>query len=696
MSYEDRVKQIQNGLEIVDLVKKIRQQPAEKPTYGRSAISAPSTRDRAAAWELFHKSTLDETGLEGLPDEKGDDIAVSGDGDIIQYDIHDANSGGSRTYKESKWDDDDEPVLENKLVTNIQQDDNRRDSSNRKFDNKDDCGENNRQERSSWSDGCTETDQTDMPSILKSSVYQNTNAPRYPPEGKKEHTMNPNAKEYVPLSKQNESLSPENMHTSSDAETPHNDHIYTKPKNKTSTQKDSSIPSVKPRLARQIMRNPMPSIEEESLAVMANKKQRTPLYDLSEVDNDPIPIKLPRSKMEFDDNNDDDDISMSILDIDNDLGISSDTLFDLADLETDNDRRNSMASKIISSIVEDAVNRPGSSEEVIYVTNRPPHTIDEGDPGPSNRKLRALSMTDAGKYDFGEQEQYVKKGTEENTTYPGMDQKSRSKNGAIRSVQKSNPSPLKKNATAENVQSIVKMKAVQEFPIKRTDDSAEGDNSGNGKLDNDIPIDFDDYFDQLTTRLDKEDILKELLRNQLTMLSKIGDEETTINLLRGLTNNYKALSAKVDALDRNIGRLGLAVSSMEQMLASMRIMIPGKPQENDSKPRNPMLKPVISRLTIQPEEVIDIDIEEGKGRKEIIRAKKELFIEPLDSTKTNATQFIPDNSPISKQTLTAIVINRIKDVELRSAFLSKIKTTDATEEIRVLHKNIKEAMNAGL
>ncbi|URD31406.1 V protein [Hipposideros bat paramyxovirus] len=70
---------VDNGLKIAEFIQENRSK--ENPTYGRSAISTPSTADRTAAWELFlHETSGDSTGQERATQSK--DGATKDEGTI--------------------------------------------------------------------------------------------------------------------------------------------------------------------------------------------------------------------------------------------------------------------------------------------------------------------------------------------------------------------------------------------------------------------------------------------------------------------------------------------------------------------------------------------------------------------------------------------------------------------------------------
>nr|UUV47243.1 phosphoprotein [Langya virus] len=694
MSYEDRIRQIQNGLEIVDLVKKVRKESIEKPTYGRSAIGLPTTKDRTAAWELFHQSTVDETRPEELSLEERNGTISSRDGVGISEPIHHADSGGGRTYKESKWDEGDEPILENQLVTNIQSNDTGRKITYGKSDHSYADSQDNRTEGSKWSDGCTTIDSSDVSSILQGSLSQDTDATR--PRGKTAPAfqMNPNAKEYYPknhLSKQ------ESCTNDLDKVTNHNKD--TKGQEKGSAyvfEVESNKPTIRPRMAKQIQIESPPEDGTEIINLTITPKQRKSILKEQKSDDDAVPKKQPKPDLIVIEEEDEDQQSEPIENIDKSESESDITIFDLADQAADHVRRTQMTAKAIGGIIEASLKNPSDFGEIVYLSDGPTQVSSPEGKKEGGRKLRALDRTESGKSESETSSKQVKKGIEENTVSTGMVQKSRSKTGATQCAPKSNQSHQERNAPVSSVQSSVKMNIVRK---SSTSEQSTGNDQGYTSEDStqsSANISFDDYFDGLTNNLSKEDIMKEIYRNQLVMLSKLEENNATSELIKLVANNQKATLAKLDALDRNISRLGLAVSSMEQMLASMRIMIPGKPVDTNDKQKNPLLKPVIGRSSTRAEEVIDINPDLGSGKTSLHSAKKELFIEPLDPNKTNATQFIPEDSSVTIQTLRAIVINRVNDNELKSAFLAKINENLSLDQIRKIHKQIKEALQAGL
>ncbi|UBB42269.1 phosphoprotein [Wenzhou Apodemus agrarius henipavirus 1] len=694
MSHEEKLRQIKNGLEVVDLVKKIRAGPIEKPTYGRSAIGAPSTKERANAWELFHQSTLDEAGSNEPHLEEGDDNTNSRNDMGISDDTLHAIGGRARTYKESDWDDGEEPILENKLAANIQQHDPGRTPTDSKSDHTYAGCRDNRAEGSRQGHGCAEINKSNLPFIFQSNLSQDPNVEDIGTKNEGKYTMNPNAKEYIPIQYQGVSKSesePQGEHGANN-ETVN----VTTPDGEKVQSSDGSRPSVKPRMIRHMQSDPQISCDACVIDPIILTKQRMPIPDISEIDEPPKPISLSKAKLELLYEEDEDQESIPIEDVDKDKFGSQDTIFDLSDTNPDNERRNVMAAKTIGKIISDSLKDDGVKEGVIYLSEKPVNPVATSSHEDGKRKLKALEKTKAGKGPEGLPTSDVKKGIEKNTVSTGMDQKSKSKNGAILNVQESRQNQQKRSAPVDNVQSTVKMRNARESSTSEDDSAVVVTSSVAESPQSADSISFDDYFEKLSTQLTQQDLLKEIYRNQLSVLSKLNENSIDADSFKVLINNQRATLAKLDALDRNVSKLGLAVSSMEQMLASMRIMIPGKPIEEGNKPKNPTLKPVIGRDTVKAEEVINIDPDKASTGGCNKMAKSNLFLEPLNSQKTNATQFIPENDSVSKKTLSALVINRIRDDALRRALLSSLEKATSQETVTKLHAHIKEAIAANL
>ncbi|AHM23772.1 V protein [Mojiang virus] len=408
MSYEDRIKQIQNGLQIVDLVKKVRQESIEKPTYGRSAIGLPTTKDRAAAWELFHKSSLDEAGPEELPLKEGDDPADTRDGVGIPEPLHNVDSGGSRTYKEANWDEGDEPILENQLVTNIQPNDPGRKTAYGKSDHTYADSTNNRTKGGEWSNGCSSPNKVDVSGIFQGDVPKDTDAEGPSEKPKSSFRMNPNAQEYIPrdltpLTVIIDSCPFDHNHADDDSEDQTEDSAYV-------FEAGLNKPAVKPRMIKAAQKETLVDQDGEVMNLSILPKQRKSILNKPIGAEDAIPKKQARPSLVVIEEDDEDQKSEPIENIDKSDAGSDITIFDIADKATDHLRRNQMAVKAIGNIIETSAGVPIIQEEVIYLSDRPTQPAPEKIPAKESRKLRALEKTESGKGESDSGLRLVKKG----------------------------------------------------------------------------------------------------------------------------------------------------------------------------------------------------------------------------------------------------------------------------------------------
>ncbi|UQM99521.1 V protein [melian virus] len=390
MSHEDRIRQIQNGLKIIDLVDEIRSNNQQKPTYGRSAISLPTTRERTNAWELFHQVATDANGYEKGPDKKRDDNTEERDERGSEHDDNDISGRGERTFKESTWDDSDNIIFENSLATNIQQNDSRRESSNRITDNKNDDSKRDNTSRGGQSNGRAEDDQINLPSILKGGLSADRDASRFGESTKS--VMNPNAKEYIPKyvydqwSRGGNQDSPESKAPVTGIQL----------ENKVGPE----IPPAKPGMQKKIkdsdkypefqgINSPPPIPKKRGCVLLIPDTNIEPIEsegsEEEEEDEDQIvPTGNTEKNSEF---------RNSAA-----LSSSQETIFQISDYETDNERRNKMGSRLPKEIEKEVIKEGqkgnGKKEEV---TKKAGNSSDkEKKPKKEGRKLRALQNTDAG------------------------------------------------------------------------------------------------------------------------------------------------------------------------------------------------------------------------------------------------------------------------------------------------------------
>ncbi|UQM99530.1 V protein [denwin virus] len=398
MSYEDRVKQIQNGLQIVELVNEIRANNKPKPTYGRSAISLPSTKDRTSAWELFHQVASDANGHEERPNKEGDDSVERGNVRGVEYDNDDTSGRGERSFKEANWDESDNIILENPLAANIHKDDSGRESANRVINNKDDVSKCDNAHRGLQSNGSTENDQVGVPSILKSSLSTDRDAQGS--NNKTKHQMNPYAQEYVPKWSTNTA----------------NNIVESKKDQDTSdscTQKNQGN-LIKPMMQKKILDCDKYPGAIDNVKLTPIPKQRGSIINRIDMNIEPI-----ESGDESEDDEDDDQVvpetgEQDVDSLEKNLTLSSsqETLFNISDYETDNERRNRWSLKPVRTLSE--CDSTGETKEEMAEKKSKMENPNQDLKPKEGRKLRALQSTNAGKEGQPEKEAYntgdIKKG----------------------------------------------------------------------------------------------------------------------------------------------------------------------------------------------------------------------------------------------------------------------------------------------
>nr|WIU81492.1 phosphoprotein [Crocidura tanakae henipavirus] len=276
----------------------------------------------------------------------------------------------------------------------------------------------------------------------------------------------------------------------------------------------------------------------------------------------------------------------------------------------------------------------------------------------------------------------IKKGTEKNISSAGMGKELTSMNGAIRAAHQSNQTKDNKSVLVGYVQ-----------PTAMTQNAVELSQNEQPTTTGTTET-FDNYIDNVVINTTEIDRFKLLYKTQLDILVKLESLEALYSKMVDVETTLQDTKTRVDALDRNVGKLGLSNSLIEQMISSMRIMIPGTPSVDTKTDVNPTLVPVVGRRNQKVNDVIDIDMSsEMKGP---FSAKNNLVLEPLDMTKTNASQFITVCDKSTKNALYGLIINRVKDIDVRGALLERLEETKTDVDIRNLHKIIKEVIDGNL
>ncbi|UOX73001.1 phosphoprotein [Wufeng Crocidura attenuata henipavirus 1] len=276
----------------------------------------------------------------------------------------------------------------------------------------------------------------------------------------------------------------------------------------------------------------------------------------------------------------------------------------------------------------------------------------------------------------------IKKGTEKNINSVGMGKELTSTSGATQAAHQSNQTKDNRSVLVGYVQ-----------PTAMTQNVVES--SQNDQSTSTYPTEtFDEYIDSIVTNTSEIDRFKIIYKTQLDILVKLESLEALYSKMVDIDTTLQDTRNRVDALDRSVGKLGLSNSLIEQMISSMRIMIPGTPSVETKTDVNPTLVPVVGRKNQKVSDVINIDMSsEMRGP---FVAKSNLVLEPLDMTKTNASQFITVCDKSTKNALYGLIINRVKDVDIRGALLEKLEDTKTDADIRNLHKIIKEVIDGNL
>uniref|UniRef100_A0AB38ZJR0 Phosphoprotein n=1 Tax=Jingmen Crocidura shantungensis henipavirus 1 TaxID=2928971 RepID=A0AB38ZJR0_9MONO len=586
MSYDDKLKQIDQGLAAIDYINQLRKTEVEKRTYGRSAIGLPKIKDRAQAWELFINSVPEETGHEEGGVQSIDEGAGEGDRSGHGHDENDLDTEVGREFRESTWEDSDDIILEDELVTYIPKHDKGRKAPDGQSNNEASNVKDNLSSRDRKSNGSVVSFTESLPIILEDSADQTGLADdedteerlnelaRWLEESDVDSSYNIHEQKEQD---QNLLLQDQNISTTEGEATESDipDHNYPR------TRPGTPIPK-----HRQIIR-------------------RDQVTDASGPELDPSDHNAPKR-------------------------LKAITTF-IKKIEADAERLTSE---------------------------------------PSTAKSK------------GKQDNVIKKGTERSINCAGTGKELRSENGATQHVLQSDQTKGNKNVPVGHVQPTAMIQNAME--LGETELTTNSDNTET----------FDAYVEQVIANTNETDRFKILYKSQLDILVKLETLEALFSKLSDIDLVQQDMRNRVDSLDRSIGKLGLSISLIEQMISSMRIMIPGTPVVDSKIDKNPTLLPVVGRKGQKVSDIIDIDMTQSSNGP--FRVKSNLILEPLDMAKTNASQFITVCDKSTKNALYGLIINRVKDIDIRGALLEKLEESKTDTDIRELHKIIKEVIDGNL
>lgn len=672
---DEHQKQIEKGLEVVDFIQKSRQQNLPRPTYGRSAIELPTTKQRTAAWEAFGVSQLENSGEQEGATEVVNGTTDGGDEHGVRDDAVSSREEGQRAYREGKWDDEEGLILEDPMVTDIQDDGKRREITNSKSPYKSSHSKDNYLSGGGDGNGGYTSDSGYMPSVRSSSISEDGGDQSGSEKGN--YVLNPKAAEFTPSN--NKELNSNRTLSSSDSNL---DMILDEPNRKPNhdqiqiTQSSISISSSS---------NPTPS--KRRLAALKRSKAGSAVLVSSETGNNSL-IDVKRG---IERNSVSDGTEMRLPSMNGATHSVHQSLKKPKDFN------------VCASDVRGFANKKTVQELVSLENQRQKNIIT--DIQRKNKQLTSIHTVLDGLKDI-----------KTNVT----------KTLECKKGKKPNLNPINEGEDLDDTGSTISFNddSLESVKLTNTDDC--GGDSASECMDNskpefpsltdqdvreavevastnrlDVGIDLDDYISSLLQHANSKQIMGEVLRTNIKIMAKINMIDEVLDKMDSLLMNQGAVMSKVDALDREVGKVGLSISAVEQLVTSMRIIIPGDIKKGSSVSgesdisMNPTLKPVIGRQNIKLDEVIDVDFDEVNLSKGVPKIKESLLLEDLDMSKTNASQFIPDSTPESRSTLCALIEARIQDPDLRSMFISAVLESDDEDSIKDIHNKIIMAIDAG-
>lgn len=253
----------------------------------------------------------------------------------------------------------------------------------------------------------------------------------------------------------------------------------------------------------------------------------------------------------------------------------------------------------------------------------------------------------------------VKKGTDESTVSTLLGDVQLSGSGAIRNVHPSLLHQPKENAHAENAQgSVPDVSATGSTGQSNT--APYNNQEAEGKLD--------------------------LIMKELDMVSK------KLDLLPEIKEEIKNINKKIT-------NLSLGLSTVENYIKSMMIIIPGSGKEKtaDSVEVNPDLRAVIGRdKTRGLKEVAtlrsDLESLESGGHNNY-RIDPKYLTRDLDFTKSNAANFVPTDDAGSFHTIVAMIRGEINEVRKQNDLINWVTDSMSKYPMHDLYRIVRELLD---
>nr|WPV62464.1 MAG: phosphoprotein [Jingmen rodent jeilongvirus 2] len=279
----------------------------------------------------------------------------------------------------------------------------------------------------------------------------------------------------------------------------------------------------------------------------------------------------------------------------------------------------------------------------------------------THRRLRGIrNLSKSSESEDGESSP-VKKGIDGNTVSMFSRGRPISASGAIRPVHLSPSTPISRSASADSAR-----KHVQTVREISSDDDTGCFLPTSGS-------------DDVLNRLDR------LLENQTYIIQRL-------NLLAEMNEEIKGIK-------KILTNHSLTLSTLESYINDLMIVIPksGENQADQTEEKNPDLRMVVGR-------------DRSRGLQDVARSRRNatpfgeelgslkevdpVFLqEPLDFEKNNAANFVPEDSPISRSIIYAMIRKRVKDPTTRDELMELVDSSADELPMRDMYYQMKDYIN---
>lgn len=316
------------------------------------------------------------------------------------------------------------------------------------------------------------------------------------------------------------------------------------------------------------------------------------------------------------------------------------------------------------------------------------------------KRLKAFPIINSSPTPPPRPHEMIKRGIGGNTSSHGIIQDSESLSGVTPSVQGSEHSPNKRTAHAVDAQfhaACVNMKINTDLP-DRLEMTTTVENSHPNVNTSDQSCST--ITSTKSTQTDDNMYPRYQLDSQIAaFMEKKFDALTQLLIpFSNLQSTILKLSQDVEAQGKILARHGLLLSTLEGYMSSVMIAIPGSGQKDNHAKLNPDLRPVIGRdkgrgfkeVSIGMEDPEEYEPKVSSPDKIRVQSKQGIFPEPLDMSKTNASQFVPEGNQITKEILLTLVTTRIPDPTLSSKLKRIILNAKPGKSYKMIHAKLVE------